>query len=277
VHDDSAGAERYYSATTSTGAAQPTWDSNANGRMWVKSVGAARCKQRTVVTAVEQGTKVLSFPRNAVTADWVRTSNTGRKVIINTQGTASRTADVVLRCSVSAPSPCAKYSVGQIAPSPPKIEPTSSATATPVGDLAAFKAMAQKLGTYYPAGTCPPSLAGTAVYVENFTGCSTSANANSTAAPGHLYIGTGTLSMSGSTRFYGLVYMGNNQNSPGAVVSLTGNARIFGAVAVDGRGGVEVGQSRENITFDPRVFDDFMGIANVAVVPNTWRELKPGS
>ncbi len=71
--------------------------------------------------------------------------------------------------------------------------------------------------------------------------------------------------------------MGNKQGSSGAVVSLSGNARITGAVAVDGLGGVEVGSSKENITFDPNVFDDFKGIANVGMAPNTWRELKPGS
>jgi len=278
VHDDS-GAATYYSATTPTGAPQPTWDSNGNGRMWVKSTGTARCKQRTIVSAVEQGTKLLTFPRNVLNANWVRTTNNGRKVIINTKGTASQTTDVVVRCALPlGSSPCPPADTGQIGPSPAKLaDPGSSAVATPVGDLAAFQALANKLGTYYPAGTCPGSLAGTAVYVEDFTGCSTSANANSAAAPGHLYIGKGTLVLSGGTRFYGLVYMGNKQGSSGAVVSLSGNARITGAVAVDGLGGVEVGSSKENITFDPNVFDDFKGIANVAMAPNTWRELKPGS
>lgn len=279
VHDDSAGAERYYSATTSAGAAQPTWDSNGNGRMWVKSTGTARCKQRTIIAAIEQGERLLSFPHNALTANWVHILNNGRKVLINTKGDAAQTSYVVLRCTPPLGwSPCPPADSGQIGPGPAKqADPGSSPVATPVGDLAQFKAKAVKLNTYYAAGTCPPSLAGTAVYVEDFTGCSTSGNANSANAPGHLYIGTGTLSLGGNTRFYGLVYMGNQQRSSGAVVSLSGNARITGAVAVDGLGGVNVGSSKENITFDPKAFDEFKGIANLAMVPNTWRELKPGS
>lgn len=275
VHDD-VGAEQYYNAKKPDGNSQPKYDSNVNGRMWVKSTGTARCKQRTVVTAVEQGTRLLSFPKNVVTANWVATSNSGRKVIIDTQGNSAQTANVVARCTGSAPSPCLDFRTGQISPSQPITDSTTPATALPVGDLAGFKARAQANSTYYPAGTCPPSLTGAAVYVEDFTGCS-AGDANSAAVPGALYIARGTLSLGGNTRVYGLVYMGNLQGSTGAVVSLGGNARIEGAVAIDGAGGLVVGSSKTNLVFDSRVFDSFQGVGAVTITPNTWRELKPGS
>ncbi len=280
VHDDSdgaAGSQQYYSATMPNGTAQPRWDSNGNGRMWVKSTGTARCKLRTLITAVQQTTKPLSFPRNAVTANWIATNNTGRKVIINSQGSAGQSADVVARCTVPAPAPCIKYSTGQISPAVPKEDSSSLGPALSVDDLAAFKALAVKQGTFYRAGQgCPTSLTGTAVYVEDFTGCS-AGNANSAAAPGVLYIGRGTLSLGGNTKFYGLVYMGNLQSSSGAVVTLSGNAQVVGAVAIDGLGGLVVGSSKQNVFFDGRAFDLLKGIATVAQAPNSFRELPPGS
>lgn len=278
VHDDwdsaagPTGEQKFYSATNSAGP-QPTWDKNGNGRMWVKSTGRARCKVRTLVTAVQQGTRDLTFPHNAITANSVTVGPAGRKVIINTQGTKSgQTAPVVVRCCFSA-------QPGQIAPSPPTVDTAGSPTASPVGDLAAFKAYAQQQSpsTYYPAGTCPPTLSGPAVYVEDLSLCSYPQDANSASAPGHLYVAKGTLSLGGNSRFYGLVYMGNGQGSSDAVVRISGNAQIVGAVAIDGLGGMQVGSSKQNFVYDGSVFEGFKGVATVAPAPNTWRELVPGS
>lgn len=282
VHDDSdgaAGSQEYYSATMPNGADQPRWDSNGNGRMWAKATGTARCKVRTVVTAIQQGAKSLNFPRNAVTANWIATSNSGRKVIINSRGSGgAQSADVVARCTAPAPSPCVTYTPPQISPAVPKVDSTSPSTALSADDLAVFKLRAQSLKTYYPAGSCPPSLTGVAVYVEDFTGCSTSANANRPPLPpGHLYIARGTLSLASSTKFYGLVYMGNLQSSSGAVVTVTANGQIVGAIAIDGLGGLVVGASKQNSVFDGRAFDDFKGLATVGQAPNSFRELPPGS
>jgi len=286
VHDDwdsaagPTGEQKFYSATNSAGP-QPTWDKNGNGRMWVKSTGRARCKVRTLVTAVQQGTRDLTFPHNALTANWVATSSSGRKVIIDTQGTKSgQTFPVVVRCRVPAPSPCAKYQAGQIAPSPPTVDADAGfPNASPLGDLQAFKAYAQQQNTYFgpqsPAGTCPPSLSGTAVYVEDLTPCSYPQDANSASAPGHLYVANGTLSLGGNSRFYGLIYMGNGQGSSGAVVTVSGNAQIVGAVAIDGPGGLQVGSSKKNFVYDGSVFEGFKGVATVTPAPNSWRELAP--
>ena len=70
--------------------------------------------------------------------------------------------------------------------------------------------------------------------------------------------------------------MGNRQGSTGAVVTVTGNARIQGAILVDGGGGVVAGSDKTNIIFDSRVFDLPKGSGPVGRTPNSWRELPNG-
>ena len=280
VHDDGGGATDYYNASIVN--AQPTYDANINGRLWVRASGTARCIQRTLITMVNQGTTSLPFPRNVITANWFQTSNNGNKVIVDTKGSAAQPAGLVTRCAgIAAPytprSACLNFDPlkGQVSPNTATASPTAPSAAAAPLDLAAFKARAMVLGTYYPAGTCPPSLTGPAVYVEDFTGCSGGA-ANSAALPGALYIARGTFSLGGNSVFYGLLYMGNLQGSSGAVVTLGGTSLIRGAVAVDGLGGVIAGSSKANVIFDDRVFDAFMGSATVRRTPGTWRELPGG-
>jgi len=274
VRDDGGGAGDYYNAQIVN--AQPTYDANGNGRMWVRSSGSARCIQRTVITAVTRGERVLNFPRNAVTANWFETTNSGNKVIIDTKGNSPQPAGVVVRCAAPKTSPsCKSYARPVQVVGPVEESPDSPATAMSPEDLAAFKSRAMSLGTYYPAGTCPPSLTGAAVYVEDFTGCS-AGSGNSAAVPGVLYIARGTLSLGGNSVFYGIVYMGNLQNSSGVVVSLGGTARIIGAVVIDGLGGLSAGSSKANVVYDSRVFDLLKGAGAVGLAPNTFRELPRG-
>ena len=279
VHDDGGGSTDYYNAAIVN--AQPTYDANANGKLWVRASGTARCKQRSVVTMVNQGTVSLQFPRNVVTANWFRTTNNGKKTIIDTKGSSSQSAGLVVRCAGLAPphtppSNCMGYdpAKGQVSPDTAAVATTSPTTTLSPTDLAALKARAISLNTYYPTG-CPASLTGAAVYVEDFTGCSGGAG-NSDAVPGTLYIGRGTFSIGGNSVFYGLIYMGNLQGSTGAVVTLGGTSLIKGAVAVDGQGGVSAGSSKANIIFDDRSFDSFKGVGDVARTPNSWRELPLG-
>jgi len=275
VRDDGGGAANYYDAQVVN--AQPTYDANGNGRMWVRSSGTARCIQRTLITAVTRGERVLNFPRNAVMANWFEVTNNGRKVIINTKGKSAQPADAVARCAPPVPSPCMKFDAakGQVSPNTANVSPGAPVTALSPDDLAALKARAISLNTYFPAGTCPPSLTGAAVYVEDFTGCS-GGSGNSAAQPGSLYIARGTLSLGGNAKYYGLVYMGNLQNSSGVVVSLGGTAAIIGAVVIDGPGGLSAGSSKANVIYDSNVFDVVKGVDGVGLAPNTFRELPRG-
>jgi hypothetical protein len=273
VHDDGVPPADYYDAQVVN--AQPTYDANGNGRLWVRASGTARCVQRTMITMVNQETTSLRFPRNVITANWFETSNNGNKVIVDTQGSSAQPAGLVARCIAPFPSPCMNFQPGQVSPNTAQPSPTTSAAAVSPVDLAAFKSRAMALNTYYPAGApCPSSLTGPAVYVEG--PCDLGSAANSEAAPGALYIGRGTFSLGGNSVFYGLLYMGNLQGSTGTVVSIGGTALIKGAVAIDGLGGLVAGSSKANVIFDDRVFDIFQGNRTVARTPSTFRELPSG-
>ena len=63
------------------------------------------------------------------------------------------------------------------------------------------------------------------------------------------------MSMKGS--FYGILYMANEQNASGPVLTLQANSEVFGGVAVDGPGRLVAGQAsgnRSTITFMPNAF-----------------------
>ena len=67
-------------------------------------------------------------------------------------------------------------------------------------------------------------------------------------------------------------YAANNQS---VVVTTSGGGSIIGSVNVDGSGGVEAGNNKSNIVYDPSVFVDQTGFGTTGLVQNTWRELDP--
>jgi hypothetical protein len=291
VRDNANGAEQYYSRPIVQ--ANLSWDSNADGVMWARSDGRAGCRTRSIVTQVKVGVTPISFPRAVVSANWFRTTNLGKKVIVDTQGTAGEPADLSVRCTAPLPpSGCLTYDAGkgqiqpdttpQSAPTPPQI--LDDVQIEPV------KALAKSLNTYYgpgsPAGVCPPSLTGplqpngkvAPIYIEDFSTCPqpSGARINSMPRPGLLVINRGVFTLTGNTTFYGVLYMRNAQNFSGGVVNLNGTGGIVGAVAVDGLGGVTAGASGGNIKYDPRAASLVEGLGTAAAVPNTWRELRAG-
>jgi hypothetical protein len=233
----------------------------------------------------------LPFPQNVITTNWLSLRNNGRKVIVDTLGSyaqppsAQRPSNaqpggIAARCQ-GAPTPCVSYdpSKGQISPDTTQVNSGGNASTLTSDQIAGLRLQAQTASppTYYAAGSCPPSLTGKLVFVEDMTGCSGYSGGNSGASPGVLVFMRGTLSLTGNGVFYGIVYAGNQQNSSGAVVSINGTAAIQGAVVVDGPGGVVAGSSRTNIVYDPRAFALLQALANATMVPNTWRQLPAGS
>jgi hypothetical protein len=287
VRDNGGGATSYYDPAVVP--SQPSYDANGDGSVWVRAEGTARCRTRRVVALVRLSKVPLPFPRNVITANWISVTNRGRKVIVDTLGTYAQPPSarppgnaqpggVAARC-VSAPTPCINYDPtrGQISPDTTQTNSGGSATTLTPDQIAGLRFQAQTAvpSTYYPAGSCPPSLTGQLVFVEDLTGCPSYNGGNSGNAPGVLVFMRGTLSLGGNGVFYGLVYAGNLQNSSGAVVSINGTAAIQGSIAVDGPGGVSAGSSRTNVVFDPRAFGTLQTLANATMVPNTWRQL-PG-
>jgi Tfp pilus assembly protein PilX len=289
VRDNGGGSTSYYDPAVVP--SQATWDANADGSVWVRSEGTARCRTRTTVALVQLSRVPLPFPRNVITTNWLSVTNTGRKVIVDTLGkyaqppsarppSNAQPGGVAARC-VSAPTPCVNYDAtrGQISPDTTQVSSGGSATTLTTDQINGLKFQAQTASpsTYYPVGSCPPSLTGKIVFVEDMTGCGGYSGGNSANNPGVLVFMRGTLSLGGNAVFYGIVYAGNKQGSTGAVVSIGGTAAIQGAVVVDGAGGVLAGSSRTNIVYDPRAFGLLQTLANATMVPNTWRQLPAGS
>jgi hypothetical protein len=84
----------------------------------------------------------------------------------------------------------------------------------------------------------------------------------------------GTLALKGS--LHGLVYMGNEQNSSGAVLTLAANSEVLGGVAIDGPGRLVSGQAsgnRATVKFVSSAFDSLASFGTAGLVQNTWREL----
>lgn len=275
IRDNGQAAASYYSDEIT--ANQPTWDANGDGRMWTRAQATARGRTRTIVALVQVRSVDLSllFPHNVVTAGWVQTTNNGRKVIIDTEGTAAQPAPVAVRCTNREPA-CLGYEVdkGQIAPDTTQTG-YSAGNALSTERLDALRARAIATGSYYASG-CPANPSGPLVFVENGN-CSYNNSAgpccNSAAAPGIFVIANGTLALGGNTRYHGIVYLANQQQSDQVVLSITGTAAVDGAVAVDGSGGVFAGASAVNITYDSTAYNRLSGYGTAGIIQNTWREI----
>jgi hypothetical protein len=110
--------------------------------------------------------------------------------------------------------------------------------------------------------------------VEN-ANCSYTGNDdyNTAAFPGVLVFARGTLTIAGNVEYQGLIYMANLQNSTGLVLTLGGNSLVQGSVAVDGNGGVSVGESKANLVYDADAATRVVSYGNAGIIQNTWREI----
>jgi hypothetical protein len=275
VQDNGGTVGSYY--TTSGAAGQPAYDANGDGKLWVQAQAVIGNVRRTIVTQVQAQIFQISFPKNTLTAGYFATTNNGKKTIVDTNGssyssTPSSPGALAVRCNTPPKSSCLNYDASKGQVSPPVYQTGYSTTTSISSDqLDTLRATAKNNGTYYSSG-CPSSLTGTVVFVESGN-CSYGAGTfNSLASPGMVVIVNGTLTMSGNTRYYGLVYLRNAQSSSGYLLSMGGNTSIIGGIAVDGAGGITAGGSA-TIAFNSNVFAVGRGFGNPNVVKSTWREL----
>jgi hypothetical protein len=317
VRDDGAGTSSLFNSTTDS--SQLRYDAAGNasggpdGALWVRAVGVQNCQVVTVVTKVAEQLVPLTFPRQAVTANAMHTSNQGNKVIVNTLGTAAQAGGISLRCqSLAAGQQCASYQQAssnrqsQVSPDTCQANASYQCTYAPVSPaqtfgsatLAQLKAEAQAYNTYFGPGgqPCPTtsdisvltgqSLAGAIIPV--YADCNlsfTTGTANSASDPGFLVIGNGTLTMAGNATFYGLVYAANLQgcssttpclNGTSDVVDIHGNATLQGALDVDGTGSIAFGSSAVNFVYDTSAFARLKSWGGAVGAPNTFRLLASG-
>jgi Tfp pilus assembly protein PilX len=285
---DNATNERYWTTAVTSRAA---YDANGDGSVWVRSTATVQGNLVSLVGLATRNLTPIDFPNNVVTANWFASNNQGRKVIVDTLGSyaqppsirpgpAAKPASLGVRCTSMTREQCLNYpsDKGQVQPDTGTVDNAASTSAISTSQLQSLERQAAAAGTLYT--TCPPgslnSVNGAPVIVKTVTPCAVSVGGgtiNSAANPGVLVIENGTLSLEGNASFYGLVYMVNQQGSSGAVVSITGTAKIQGVVAVDGNGGVIAGSSGTNLIYDPRAASLLRGDAGAVLEKSSFRVL----
>jgi hypothetical protein len=275
IRDNGGATPNYYSDAAA--ATQPSWDANADGRLWVRAQATARARTRTIVALVQVQTvdSSLVFPHNVITAGWFQTTNNGRKVIVDSKGTSAQPAPLAVRCTSREPS-CLGYEApkGQVSPDTTQTGYTGGA-ALSADRLDTLRTRAIAAATYYASG-CPANPSGAIVFIESGN-CSYNNSAgpccNTPTTPGIVVIVNGTLALGGNIEYNGIVYLVNQQNSTEAVLNLSGTSAVAGSVAVDGLGGVLAGSSGRNVTYASSVYNHLQGYGSASIIQNTWREI----
>jgi hypothetical protein len=280
VGQQSVSLQSFYSDAYSS--CQNHRDYNQNYKLWVRAQATVAGVTKAVVTEVQAAMFTNPLPHAVIVAGSFQASNSGYKVIVDTQGIppAQQPGALYVRCNPVGNANCLAYDATKYQVSPDTTSPnyTGGSALSPTIQTQ-LKAQAVANNTYYP--TCPASVPSGAVVWIDSGNCTWTGNAtgNSPAQPGMLIINCGTLTFDGTVTFYGLVYALNcppsssGTPSSGTVVTIQGNATIVGAVFVDGNGGVVAGSSKLNVQFDPNALNVAQTIANVNYIQSTWRQL----
>jgi hypothetical protein len=264
-------------------ATQPSRDANDDNFLWVRAEGIVQGRRRTLVALVEAENVTVNFPRATLVAGHFETTNNGKKIIIDTNGESNQftPGDIIVRCSLLSAG-CASYEKdkGQIAPDTVQSNPAQP-RAVSVEGLDQLRERAKREGNYH-AG-CAPSLAGDQpgeiVFMENANACQYNGNNtyNTPEKPGYVVVARGTIAkVNGNATFHGILYHANLDNSSGTLITLTGNVSVFGAIVIDGPGGLFAGSSKVNLVYDPNVFNGLKAFGTAGIVQNTFREITPG-
>lgn len=250
------------------------WDANGDLKLWVQAQAVVRGRPRNLVALLKREEFAEAFPNNTITAGSFQITNSGNKTVIDGSG-----SQVTVRCTAG--TTCAQFdeAKGQVLPATIVKDPATP-RAMSAEQIARFKAKAQTANppTYYTS--CQPGLQGKIIFIDVPVGTnctdSSSATYNSAADPGFLIMPRGTFKLGGT--MYGLIYMGNEQNSDATVLTLNANSFVIGGVAIDGPGGLVVGQAsgpKPTITYLANAFTAPVTFGTAGLVQNTWRELMP--
>jgi hypothetical protein len=274
-------------------ASAPHWDSNGDGKVWVRATATVNNRIRGVVGLIQIDRFAEQLPHSTLVAGSMSISNNGNKALICTKlpdnatgnscdpSSSSQVGPVQVRCTTYTSS-C--LNIRSPINDSPQISPYnvqlgySQQSSLGADALARLKARAQADGTYY-AGTCPSSMQGPApgmvVFVDGAS-CSYNSNAtfNSLSAPGVFIINNGTLSLRGSSTFIGVIY-GANPPAGVTTVDLGGNTSVIGGINVDGNGTFVAGSSHVNLVFDDFAFSKVTSYGAAHLVQNKWREFVP--
>ena len=280
VRDNADGAQKNFYSESLMSSSTTYNDANGDNFLWVRAEADVAGRKRVLVALVEAENVTLNFPNATLVAGKFDVSNTGNKVMIDTNGVNNEwtPGDIIVRCSLGDAN-CAEWDQGkgQIEPATIRSNPLQPKAVTPEA-LDQLRARAQAEGNYY-AG-CAPSLEGVngpggMVFMENAEGCHFNANAvyNSPAKPGYVVIARGTPTLDGNAEFYGVIYHANEAESSEMLINLKGNISIFGSIVIDGAGGLSAGSSKVNLVYNPNAFAGLQAFGTAGLVQNTFREV----
>ena len=280
VRDNSTASTNFYTESIVGAGGTAAQDLNDDNFLWVRAEAMVAGRKRVLVALVEAENVALNFPNATLVAGKFEVSNSGNKVMIDTNGTSNEWApgDIIVRCN-PASSGCAVWDSGkgQIEPNTIKSNPNQpKALSAEALDLLRARAVAE--GNYYTG--CAPSLqgdvAGELVFMENAEGCHFNGNNdyNTPAKPGYVVIANGTPTLNGNASFYGVIYHANEAESSEMLINMKGNISIFGSIVIDGAGGLSAGSSKVNLVYNPNAFSGLKAFGTAAIVQNTFREIK---
>jgi Tfp pilus assembly protein PilX len=316
THADDAQSGVDASGHSYTCASPCTYDANGNHRVWVEATATVQGHPRAVVAQLQLEQLTEDVPQMAMQAGKLVISNSGNHggtPIIDGSGSpvlvrcdpSTGTSCVDIPNPIQVNPPPAQMPGGVSAP------PLMTAT-----ELQRLKQRAIADGNYYAGcptqggpnnkyGDNQYHLEGPVVWVDNCatppqlanniytqpcpssppvpSGMSTNC-INSPLAPGVLIWHSGSISLSGNWTFCGLVYAVNDSDEPGTpsassgdVITTDGGAGVWGAIAIDGPGRLNLGSNGEQLKYNPNAFSPIQSYGTAGLVQNTWRELPAGT
>ena len=299
VHDNQATAngppDNFYDDAVVT--QRPQYDQGQDGLLWVRAQGVVRGRERTIVALVRAEELTSNFPRVAVVAGALAIHPSGNHTYVDTNGQPDGEAGrVIVRCGDVASQSCVKWdaSKGQIGPQVPESVPQYPSALSPE-TIEQLRDRARALGSYYPkpGATCPPSLTGTIVFIENAAPCGTydlaaTQSYNTPQQPGMLVIGSGYFEL--KAPYHGLIYHVNGSDgvgtpiaSPNTALRIHANGFVKGAVVIDGNAKLEIGSNsggpnnNGNLVYDPNARNALKTFGTAGIVQNSFRELAPAA
>jgi hypothetical protein len=274
------------------------YDSNKDGKLWIKATATVRGRTRTLVSLVKVHTLQRDVIKTAFMAGSLDFSNNGNHSGYFIDQTASGSpSGITVRCDPYADTSasCLGYPIqgtnnwnaklgGAIDP------PTYSATpgAPNAADAAALDELMQTAladKTHYdPVGprTCselgqPPAFDFNVLYIKDCGLISWSSNATiPLEGQGTIILDNTRIRIAGSMTIKGVVYSRRPPATPPAV-EMSGCTQIHGGLIVDDLGAATIGScsqaDRPQLLFEGTAFDAFKTYASAGIIKNTWREL----
>lgn len=292
VHDNTGTSEKFYSESSTKSLLGK--DLNGDGAVWVRAQAVAEGRARTLVALVRSEKQEENLPRAALLTGSLSIKNNSTHETIRRgnglvemrcdrlfnpafdclgHGVGGRfknnnDVDIALDTEIPGPRPRGEYDADIDATEKRALDPDARKR---------LKATAQANGTYFTRCPTGNEFIGQVVYVDVAAACSLpNGSINSPSAPGVLILDRASISATGSTSYYGVVYAATAVGSSARVVSLSGSARVIGGVLIDGNGQMYIGGNGRDphVEFDINAFRAVASNGSAGIIQNTFREIR---